>query len=78
MKLSDFPSTRRVGRVSVIDTLPEEVREQLIEARLSGSHSTGAMVEWLKSEGYNNVNASTLSNWFQARGYRHGSHSGNA
>lgn len=76
MKLSDFPTQRRVGRQSQVDLLPADVVAQLIEARQAGSHSVGAMVEWLKSEGHEQVSAAMLSCWFQARGYRHGS--GNA
>jgi len=78
MKLSEFPTTRRTGRVSGVDLLPDEVRDQLIAARLSGSHSVGAMVAWLKAEGYEHVSTAMLSCWFQARGYRHGGGSADA
>lgn len=78
MKLSDFPRHRRTARVSAVDLLPDEVVAQLIEARRSATHSVGAMVEWLKSEGYDNVTVAMLSCWFQARGHRHGADRGNA
>jgi phosphoserine phosphatase len=78
MNLSDWPSKRAVGRVSVVDQLPPEVVEQLIAARRAGSHSVGAMIAWLKSEGHDTVSVSALTNWFQARGYRHGAGSGPA
>lgn len=78
MKLSDFPTQRRVGRVSHVDLLPPDVVQQLIEARQAGTHSVGAMIEWLKSEGHDTVTAAMLSCWFQSRGYRHGAGRGDA
>lgn len=76
MRLSDFPTQRRAGRQSQVDMLPADVVQQLIDARLAGSHSVGAMIEWLHAEGHDQVSSAMLSCWFQARGYRHGS--GNA
>lgn len=78
MKLNDWPTSRRTARLSVVDLLPDEVRDQLVQARLAGSHSVGAMVEWLKSEGHDRVTVAALSCWFQSRGFRHGSGSGDA
>lgn len=72
MKLSEFPTTRRTGRVSGVDLLPDDVIAQLVEARQEGTHSVAAMVEWLHAEGHEHVSAAMLSCWFQARGYRHG------
>lgn len=77
MKLSSW-ERRKSGRLSVVDTLPDEVREQLIEARLAGTHSVGSMVEWLAHEGYEQVTASALSGWFQSRGHRAGGGRGDA
>jgi len=48
------------------------VRDQLIDARLAGTHSVAQMVAWLQAEGYDRVSANALSNWFQTRGYRSG------
>lgn len=76
MKLNDWPTHRRTARLSVVDLLPDDVRDQLITARLAGSHSVGAMVEWLKAEGHDRVTVAALSCWFQSRGHRHGA--GNA
>lgn len=77
MRLSEFPAGRR-GRTSEVDKLPDDVMKQLLEARSSGSHSVAAMAAWLQSEGFERVTASMLSNWFQARGYRHGVGRGDA
>ena len=72
MKLSDFPTQRRVGRVSHVDLLPDDVVAQLVEARLAGSHSVSVMVEWLQSEGYDQVSPGALSGWFLSRNIKAG------
>lgn len=72
MKLNDWPTSNRATRVSVVDLLPDDVREQLIESRLAGNHSVPAMVAWLKSEGHDQVSTSALSAWFLNRNLRHG------
>jgi hypothetical protein len=72
MKLSEFPARKQVGKPSVVDQLPDEIRQQLIDARLAGTHSVGAMCAWAKAEGYENVTSNALSNWFQTRGYQAG------
>jgi hypothetical protein len=72
MQLNDWPTSRRAARVSVVDTLPAEVRAQLVEARLAGSHSVSVMVEWLQSEGYDQVSPGALSGWFLSRNIKAG------
>jgi len=71
MMLNEWPGRRR-GRPSVVDTLPDDVIAQVVDARVSGSHSVSSMIEWLKSEGYENVSPSALINWFQTRGHSAG------
>ena len=72
MKLNDWPTSRRAARVSVVDTLPDDVREQLVIARLNGTHSVNVMVEWLKAEGYEQVTPGALSCWFLNRNIKAG------
>lgn len=73
MKLSEWPTRNGCGRISVVDQLPDDVRDQLVDARRNGTHSVSAMVEWLKAEGYEHLNVTrdALYNWFQTRGIRH-------
>lgn len=90
MKLSEYPTTRRTGRVSSVDQLPPEIIEQLVAARVSGSHSVPAMIEWLRTdeetrqsapdvaERCDAVTAGALRQWFDARGYKAGAGSGDA
>jgi len=72
MQLNDWPTSRRTARLSVVDTLPEDVRAQLVEARLAGSHSVSVMVEWLAAEGYDQVTPGALSCWFLSRNIKAG------
>lgn len=68
MKLSEFRLER--PRRSVVDLLPDGVRDQLCEARRSGSHNVPEMVAWLRAEGYDEVTAGALRQWFDRRGVR--------
>lgn len=88
MKLASW-EWRKTGRRSVVDALPDGLREQLIEARLAGTHSVGSMIEWLHNDEEIHtdddvktrceaVTASALSGWFQSRGHRAGSGRGDA
>jgi hypothetical protein len=75
-KLSETTGRKRTRR-SAVDTLPEDIREQLIEARLAGTHSVTDMVEWLHNDpehgdAYHSVSVPALTQWFQRRGYRAG------
>lgn len=77
MRLSDVPS-RHKGRVSVVDLLPDDVREQLVEARETGSHSLTQMLWWLHNdpdagEHGPNVTKDALRQWFDRRGHHHAS-----
>lgn len=71
MNLDDWPR-RATGRSSAVDRLPDEVRDQLVEARRTGSHSVSAMIAWLKHEGYEDVTRNALFNWFSTRGIDRG------
>lgn len=71
MLLDEWPQGR-VGRTSAIDRLPDDVRDQLVDARLAGTHSVRAMVAWLTNEGYTDVTVNALANWFSTRGYPSG------
>lgn len=68
MQLSDWEARANVGRQSCVDRLPDDIRDQLVKARTTGSHSAAAMVAWLKHEGYDEVTTAALYNWFQTRG----------
>ena len=72
MQLNDWPTSRRTARLSAVDTLPDDVVAQLVEARLAGSHSVSVMVEWLKAEGHDQVTPSMLSCWFLNRNIKAG------
>ena len=72
MKLDEWPTRKQVGFVSSVDLLPDEVRDQLVAARLAGSHSVSSMVAWLQNEGHDRVTSNALSNWFQTRGFKSG------
>ena len=69
-QLQEWP-TGKVGRTSVVDLLPDEVKDQLVKARRNGTHSVRAMSEWLAHLGHE-VSVNALSNWFSSRGHRHG------
>lgn len=68
MKLSDYqrPAVAR----SSVDVLPEDVRDQLCEAKRTGSHTVPEMIEWLRLEGYGAVTPGALRQWFDRRGVR--------
>ena len=68
MQLSDYSNTKQPR--SVVDGLPQDVRDQLCEARRVRSHSVREMVEWLRLEGYDFVSASALTQWFYRQGVR--------
>jgi hypothetical protein len=65
MKLSDWNQVNT--RTSVVDRLPKEIRDQLIEARTAGTHSTSSMIAWLHSEGYTDVSLNSLTWYFRTR-----------
>lgn len=73
MKLDDWPTQRRAARLSSVDRLPDEVRDQLVAARLANTHSVPAMIDWLHAEGHQDVTVSALSCWFLARNMKAGS-----
>jgi hypothetical protein len=65
------------GRVSVIDRLPKDVRDQLIAAQLAGSRSSRQMLLWLHNDPdlpdlCRDVTRSMLQAWFVRRGIRFG------
>lgn len=68
MQLSDYRNGKQ--RRSCVDLLPADVREQLCEAKRSRSHSVREMIEWLQLEGYEDVTASALNQWFDREGVR--------
>jgi hypothetical protein len=73
--LSEFQRPEQAR--SFIDRMPPELVAQLVEARLSGSHSAADMVEWLHTDPehgdeYRRVTVNMLEKWFSARGYRAG------
>lgn len=76
--LDEFTSDQvRGGRVSVVDLLPDGVRDQLVAAQLAGSKSTRLMVEWLHNDPdlpdvCRRVTRSMLHNYFVRRGIRFG------
>jgi len=68
VKLSDY--RRATPGKSVVDGLPDDVRDQLCAAKRSGSHTVPEMVEWLQLEGFDAVTAGALRQWFERRGVR--------
>ena len=73
MRLSEFPH-QRPSRVSAIDQLPQEILDQMIESRVTGTHYVSEIVEWLHSPDfdgeYDHIAIPMLTNWFSRRGYR--------
>ena len=73
MRLADYPH-RDTNRRSAIDQLPDEIIEQMVEARVTGTHYVNEIVDWLHSpdfEGmYDHITIPMLANWFARRGYR--------
>lgn len=70
-RLADTPGFQR-KRLSQIDLLPADIRDQLIAARLNHTHSVSEMVTWLHDahDGqYQNITKAMLDNWFQRWGY---------
>lgn len=59
---------------SAIDALPNEIREQLVEARINNTHYVPEMVAWLHSEEFegefDHVTVPMLNHWFLRRGMR--------
>lgn len=59
----------------MVDGLPADVIDQLVEARRSGSHSVADMVDWLHNDpdhtdaAFRKVTVSALQQWFAARGH---------
>lgn len=72
MKLDDWPTSRRAARQSVVDALPDDVRDQLVAARTAGTHSVSAMIDWLTAEGFDQVTPGALSCWFLNRNIKAG------
>jgi hypothetical protein len=71
VRLSDFEDHRR--KRSAIDELPDEVRDQLVSARKSGSHGPTGMVRWLHhnpefGDDYKHVTVNMLDHWFVRNG----------
>ncbi len=70
--LADMPKKPR--NFSAVDRLPDEIREQLIAARVNHTHTVQEMADWLCDESFNNaydhVSVPMLNNWFVRRGYR--------
>jgi len=70
--LADMPKRQR--HFSAIDRLPDDIREQLIQARVTRTHTIQEMLDWLHDESfegaYNHVSVPMLNNWFVRRGYR--------
>jgi hypothetical protein len=52
-----------------VNTLPPEIRDQLVDARRNRTHSTSEMQAWLEAEGYD-LTAAQLNGWFQNRGIK--------
>ena len=67
MNLNEWQGRNPSGRPSAVDLLPEAVREQLIEARRSGTHSVPSMVAWLRAEGFDAVTVAGLYQYFRNR-----------
>jgi hypothetical protein len=71
-QLKDMPKRQR--HFSAIDRLPDEIRQQLIDARINRTHTIIEMNEWLHDESfegaYDNISIPMLNNWFMRRGYR--------
>lgn len=75
-KLSETQGRARTRR-SAIDAIPDEIKDQLVEARTSGTHSVMDMVDWLHNDpdhgdNYQKITVPALTQWFQRRGYRAG------
>ena len=68
MKLSEY-RREPVGRSSV-DALPQDVQDELCEAKRTRSHNVPEMIEWLRLEGYESVTAGALRQWFERKGVR--------
>ena len=72
-RLEDMPQTHR-SRASCVDLLPKDIFDQIIEARVAGTHSVAMMIRWLHDESfegkYLHVKKTTLDAWFQRNGYR--------
>lgn len=72
MKLGDYVFEGEADR-SAIGKLPDEIREQLIEAKRTGSHTVPQMLTWLHDtelhgDKYQNISTSILHGWFQRKG----------
>jgi hypothetical protein len=71
-RLSDTPGFQR-KRVSKVDLLPSDIRDQLVAARNNRTHSVAEMVTWLHDafgDQYRHISKPMLDNWFQRWGYR--------
>lgn len=71
-RLEDMPKKQR--QFSAIDRIPEEIRQQLIDAKTKRTHTILEMLEWLHNEdfenAYDHITAPMLNNWFMRRGHR--------
>ncbi len=52
-----------------IDDIPQEMLDQLVGARRSGSHTMRDMIDWLTAEGYE-ISSSQLAGWFHRNGIK--------
>lgn len=73
IRLADTPGFKRPLH-SKCDSLPDEIKEQIIEAYRERTHSIADMVRWLHSPGfkgeYGFVTKAMLRHWLDRRGYR--------
>lgn len=73
MRLSEFPHKHPTRR-SAIDDLPQEILDQMIEARVNGTHYVTEIVQWLHNPDfdgeYDHITIPMVTNWFYRRGYR--------
>jgi hypothetical protein len=52
-----------------VNALPPEIRDQLVNARRTRTHSTSEMLAWLEAEGHE-LTSAQINGWFQARGIK--------
>lgn len=64
MKLEDVPGKRNtVPNRGAIASLPPDILQQVVEAVANDTHSTKAIGEWLRSEGFTNATDGALDYW---------------
>lgn len=57
---------KKPGYVSAIDTLPDEVRDQLLSSTVGHAPAT----RWLHDIGYTDITAQVVGNWRRSHGWR--------